>query len=767
MKIVYIYSSFTIAGGADRVVIEKANYLAEYGYDVTIVTDSQHNRDTFYPLSSKVLLKDLSIDFEQEYKYNSIIRIFLYFSLMKKYREKLNNFLYSEKPDIVITTLGRNMDFLTDIKDGSIKIGESHIAKPFIRNFHLLESKGPIHNMIAKIWMRIVTMNCKKLDALVLLTKNDAKNWERITKTHIIPNPLPFAPSSASTCENKQAIFVARMSEQKGYEYLINAWEIVYAKHPEWILNIYGDGEEKEKIQTTIHQKRLNSVIHLKGTTTNIQEKYLKSSICILSSRFEGFGMVLLEAMACGVPCVAFDCPYGPSDIIKNGEDGFLVEHLNTIALANRICDLIEQDALRKEMGIAARRNIQRYNKEKVMGEWIGLFNSLRSKRGKKIMYVFSELTIKGGTDKVLTDKANYLSAHGYDVTIVTEAQMGRPPVFPLSPSVKLIDIGLNFNRQYTQSFFHRAYTYLHYIHIYKKKLKEIFEQEKPDIVITTMGRSLDFITKLKDGSIKIGEAHTTKYHLRSLHLMEEKGFIYKWIARQIRKKQITNAQKLSALVLLTPEDAKDWEDVTKTFVIPNSIPLIPKESSKLDNKKAIFVGRYNDAKGYEYLVEAWNMVHQRHPDWIIDIYGSGDLHDDVERWIKDAQLQETMIMHEPTSHIMETYLESSICVVSSRYEGFSMAIVEAMACGVPCVSFDCPFGPRNIIKDGEDGILVEYLNSQKLADNICKLIENDHLRKQLGSKAKENIHRFSQDTIMGKWIALFNSLTENDGTNK
>lgn len=767
MKIVYIYTSFTIAGGADRVVIEKANYLAEHDYEVIIVTDSQQERSPFFPISSKVKLHDLAIDFEQEYKYNPLIRIFIYFNLMKKYEKVLKKYLYKEKPDIVITTLGRNMDFLADIKDGSIKIGESHIAKPFIRNFHLLESKGPIHRLIAKIWMRKITKNCKKLDALVLLTKSDAKNWEKVTKTYIIPNPLPFAPYSTSTCENKQAIFVARMSEQKGYEYLIHAWEIVYAKHPDWILNIYGDGEEKEIIRTTILQKGLNSVIHLKGTTTNIQEKYLKSSICILSSRFEGFGMVLLEAMACGVPCVAFDCPYGPSDIIKNGEDGFLVEHLNSIALAERICDLIEDETLRKTMGSAAKRNIQRYNKEKVMGEWIGLFNSLLSKRSKKIMYVFSELTIKGGTDKVLTEKANYLSAHGYDVTIVTEAQMGRTPVFPLSPSVKLIDIGLNFNKQYTQPLFHRAYTYLHYIHIYKKKLKEIFEREKPDIVITTMGRSLDFITKIRDGSIKIGEAHTTKYHLRSLHLLEKKGSIYKWIARQIRKKQITNAQKLSALVLLTPEDAKDWEGVTKTFVIPNSIPLIPKESSKLDNKKAIFVGRYNDAKGYEYLVEAWNIVHQRHSDWIIDIYGSGELHDEVEQWIKEAQLQECMIMHEPTSQIMEKYLESSICVVSSRYEGFSMAIVEAMACGVPCVSFDCPFGPRNIIKNGEDGILVDYLNIHALASNICKLIENDDLRKRLGTKAKENIHRFSQDTIMEKWIALFHFLTESHETNK
>lgn len=376
-----------------------------------------------------------------------------------------------------------------------------------------------------------------------------------------------------------------------------------------------------------------------------------------------------------------------------------------------------------------------------------------------KIMYIFSELTIKGGTDKVLSDKANYLVEHGYDVTIVTEAQMGREPVFPLSPKIKLIDIGLDFNKQYTQSFIHRAYTYFNFIHIYKKKLKEILIKEKPDIVITTMGRSLDFITSFNDGSIKIGEAHTTKEHLRSLHLMENKGWLYKRLAKCIRKKQISNARKLRALVLLTPEDAKDWEGVTKTYVIPNSIKEIPHKCSKLINKQAIFVGRYNDAKGYEYLIEAWKIVHQNHPDWIINIYGSGELHDDVERWINEAKLHESMIMHEPTNRIMEEYLESSICVVSSRYEGFSMAIIEAMACGVPCVSFDCPFGPRNIIKKDEDGILVEYLNSRALADNICELIENINLRKQLGSNAKKNIQRFTQDNIMEKWINLFDTI--------
>lgn len=377
----------------------------------------------------------------------------------------------------------------------------------------------------------------------------------------------------------------------------------------------------------------------------------------------------------------------------------------------------------------------------------------------KSIVYIYSQLTISGGTDRILTDKANYLVNHGYDVTIITESQMGRPLVYPLSSKVKLIDIGLDYEKQYGHNFIYRILLYTRYSILYKRKLTAILNRIKPDIVITLMGRSLDFITTLNDGSIKIGEAHTTKNHLRNLHLLEQRGGFYRWMARNIRHKQISNAKELSALVLLTPEDAKDWYNITKTYVIPNFIDTFPQFPAELTNKRAIIVGRYNDSKGYEYLVEAWKIVNQRHPDWVIDIFGAGELHDDVERWIHDAHLHKTMIMHEPTNAIMQKYLESSICIISSRYEGFSMVIIEAMASGVPCVSFDCPFGPRNIIKDRKDGILVEYLNSHALADNICLLIENDELRKKLGHQARKNIQRYSRNCVMKQWEELFTSL--------
>lgn len=379
-----------------------------------------------------------------------------------------------------------------------------------------------------------------------------------------------------------------------------------------------------------------------------------------------------------------------------------------------------------------------------------------------RILYIYPEFVIKGGADKIIIEKANYLVTHGYEVIIVTETQMGRKTSFPLEPGVKHIDMGLDFNKQYTQKFFQRGITYFSLMIKYKRRLRRILEQERPDITITTLGRSIDFITDIHDGSVKLGEAHTIRAHLRSFYKLEEKGVAYKCVTWFMKWRTSRNISRLDVLVLLTRDDAATWTEAQKTYVIPNPILFYPKESAKLENKQVIMVGRYNDAKGYDYLIPAWDMVHQKHPDWKLHVYGSGELHDQVVQWIQERHLEDTIILHDPVNNIMEKYLESSFAVLSSRYEGFSLVILEAMTCGVPSVSFDCPHGPRNIIRDGEDGLLVEYLNPQALANGICRLIEDEQLRKQLGENARRDIQRFSKDSVMKQWEELFENLTKN-----
>ena len=376
------------------------------------------------------------------------------------------------------------------------------------------------------------------------------------------------------------------------------------------------------------------------------------------------------------------------------------------------------------------------------------------------ILYIYPEFTIKGGADKIIIEKANFFVQHGYEVTIVTESQMGRPIVFPLDSKVKHIDMGLDFNEQYRHGNLRRLWIYIKLMRRYKKMLTAVLMKENVDIAITTLGRSIGILPYINDGSVKIGEAHTTKRNLRSLHLIESRGGIYKYFSKYLRWKMERDVSHLKVLVLLTPEDANDWSAIVKTHVIPNPISIFPVVPASLDNKQVLMVGRYNDAKGYDYLINAWAIVHLRHPDWILNVYGSGELYDQIVKWISVKHLEKTIILHEPTSGIIEKYIESSICVLSSRYEGFSLVIVEAMSCGVPCVSFDSPHGPRNIIRNGEDGIIVEYLNSQALADGICCLMENVKLRKEFGLNARKNITRFSKDVVMKQWDELYKSLT-------
>ena len=303
MTIVYLYTALCTVGGADRSIIQKANYLAdEMHQDVFIITDSQKERPPVFPISPRIRHIDIAIDFDRQYHHNLLVRGYYYFTLMHLYRKKLEYWLKTLKPDIVISTLGRELDFLTQLDDGSVKIGESHIAKPYNRNLHLMEQRGFPYKQIARHWKKKQEEAVKKLDALVVLTQNDADNWKEVKKACIIPNFLPFLPENGSSCLEKRIISIGRYSEQKGYDRLIEAWIKVNRKHPDWHIRIYGEGQDRDRLQELIGKHHIENSFSLCPPTKNIQEKYLGSSIYVMSSRFEGLPMALLEAMACGVP---------------------------------------------------------------------------------------------------------------------------------------------------------------------------------------------------------------------------------------------------------------------------------------------------------------------------------------------------------------------------------------------------------------------------------------------------------------------------------
>lgn len=376
LKLVYITPALYMAGGVERVLTLKANYFAEhFGYDITIILTEGKGKPLFYPLSDKIKVVNLNVGFEELWTCSFAKKIFVYLKKQRQYKKALAHELMRIRPDITISLLRREINFINDIKDGSRKIGELHINRANYRNFETNDSNF-IKNLFAKFWMYSLVSKLKHLDQFVVLTEEDKKAWAELPNICVISDPLSFCPTQRSSLSIKRVIAVGRYVYQKGFDQLLQAWATIERQYPEWQLVVFGDGNrtpyEQQMKELGIDDNRC----HLYGPTTDIQQEYVNSSIFVFSSRFEGFGMVLVEAMACGLPVVSFDCPCGPKDIVKDGEDGILVENGNIELLATSLSKMMRDEALRQAMSQAALKNVQRFRIEQIAEQWRKIFES-------------------------------------------------------------------------------------------------------------------------------------------------------------------------------------------------------------------------------------------------------------------------------------------------------------------------------------------------------------------------------------------------------
>ncbi len=361
MRLAYCIHALNLSGGIERVLTTKANYLADIlGYEVHIITARQKGRPEFFRLSAKIIRHDLDAN----------DRMFLF-----KYRHRLDSLLGRIRPDVTVTVCDNSLYALTGCTDGSAKLGEFHFSH---EKFLMKYGANVFGKMYASLRTRRLESAVRRLDSFVVLTKSDKKDWEKVRPdVEQIYNPLSFVSKEISPLTNKRCIAAGRLESQKNFKDLITAWQTVNARHPDWTLSIYGNGSQADALQSQINSAGLQGKVILEGNTNDIREEMLDSSCLVMSSRFEGFPMILLEALATGLPIVSYDCPKGPSEIVTIGANGYLAKVGDTATLARGICSVIANEELRRRFGSESKRRSEDFTLEKTMERWDFLFKEI------------------------------------------------------------------------------------------------------------------------------------------------------------------------------------------------------------------------------------------------------------------------------------------------------------------------------------------------------------------------------------------------------
>lgn len=363
LKLLYITNGITGAGGLERVLAVKASYLADnLCYEVHILSLNEPNPKPFYKFSANINFHNIEVN-------GNAIGYFL------KYRKGIKKALKSIKPAIISVCDDGLKAFFTPLILGK-KIPIIYERHASIRlNFDKI-NVGLIKRPKNKVSYWLMKKLAANFDIFVVLTHGNLKEWDS-KNLRVIANPLSFYPAATALLNQKRIIVVGSHSFNKGFDLLLDAWALLTAKFPEWQLTIYGKTDKQKTFVKYAQALNVSQSVLFFEPVATIEQEYLNSSFLVFPSRSEGFGMVLIEAMACGVPCISFDCPHGPADIITNGVDGFLVANGDIPALAKAIETLINNEALRKQMGAKAKENVQRFLPETIVKEWDNLFKNL------------------------------------------------------------------------------------------------------------------------------------------------------------------------------------------------------------------------------------------------------------------------------------------------------------------------------------------------------------------------------------------------------
>ena len=382
-----------------------------------------------------------------------------------------------------------------------------------------------------------------------------------------------------------------------------------------------------------------------------------------------------------------------------------------------------------------------------------------------KIVIIHRSYALVGGAERVITDKANYLAGLGHQLLLVSYEQGQHPLPYELHPSVGYKDLDCRF---FTLSKYSLPFHIYHFLRLRgkcRKALRSTVEDFRPDVVVlasdwqTLMGTVVKSVYPIP----VIAEFHNTY-----AYIMRKVGFSENWLRKGLTtfyyRQTINNLKKCSKLVVLTEIDAQNWRrHFDNVYVIPNPVTQYPEviDDISKDIGRIIYVGRFNREKRIDRLITAFSMIADKYPDWHVDIFGDGNEKENLLRQIDECGLVNRVVIHEPTKAIYDEYKRSEMLVLCSEHEASPLVLVEAMACGVPCVSLDCPTGPRAIIEDGETGLLAKDGDVNDLASKIEWLIVHESERKEMGRRARIFAASRKQDVVMGQWEKLYTGIVK------
>ncbi len=362
-----------------------------------------------------------------------------------------------------------------------------------------------------------------------------------------------------------------------------------------------------------------------------------------------------------------------------------------------------------------------------------------------RVLFLMDQMYLHGGTERILSQKMNYLAENlNVETHLFTSEQRGNQAVYEISDKVVWRDLGVNYQREL--SYFHPKNlkkVFRHY-KILNKEIKRI----KPDVIMSvSFSPEQYFLPFMAKDIPKLKEFHSSKY-------------IYP--VSKLRKFLDKSLGKYDALVVLN-ESEKQFYDNQNIVVIPNFTDFNSESNWSGPREKTIIAaGRIAPVKQFDRLINVWSTLFQEFPEWKVKIFGGGDeqLSKELNHLIQSCNLSSSVFLLPSTPYIEQEMQRASVYAMTSQTECFPMVLLEAKACGLPIISFDCPTGPRHIVNHGSDGVLVEANNNEAFAEALKGLLQNDFQRNDFGNKAQENVRVYAKEVVMKKWFDLFTKIS-------